>query len=298
MSRDHRFGGQWTAEKLERVRKYLEAYTKIFTVNERAKHLRTMYVDAFAGSGHRVPSTGTGPGTLPLPTSQPDPEALEYQKGSAAIALEVEPGFDSYLFIETDPTRAAGLEGLRDSHLDKAPRISIARDDANLVLGRFAQETDWRRNRAVVFLDPYGMAVDWATIQALGGTHGVDLWILFPLGQAVNRLLMRREIPTDGWADALTRCFGTDEWRSEFYEPSAQMNWIDAEPGVEKIATFSTIAVFFQKRLGTCFSRVADNSLRLCNSRNTPLFLLCFASANEKGAPTAIRIANDLLREG
>ena len=56
MTREHKFGGKWTVEKLERIRKYLRAYTTIFKGNERARHLRTTYVDAFAGSGHRVPS--------------------------------------------------------------------------------------------------------------------------------------------------------------------------------------------------------------------------------------------------
>jgi hypothetical protein len=32
----HQFGGRWTEEKLERLRKYLRAYTTIFKGNERA----------------------------------------------------------------------------------------------------------------------------------------------------------------------------------------------------------------------------------------------------------------------
>jgi hypothetical protein len=34
----------------------------------------------------------------------------------------------------------------------------------------------------------------------------------------------------------------------------------------------------------------------LLNSQNTPLYLLCFASANPKGAPTAIKIAQHILK--
>ncbi len=34
----------------------------------------------------------------------------------------------------------------------------------------------------------------------------------------------------------------------------------------------------------------------LYNSQNVPLYLFCFASANPKGAPTALKIANDLLK--
>jgi len=35
----------------------------------------------------------------------------------------------------------------------------------------------------------------------------------------------------------------------------------------------------------------------LRNSSNNPLYLLCFAAANERGKPTALRIANYLLSE-
>jgi three-Cys-motif partner protein len=53
----HVFGGDWTTDKLERVRKYLCAYTKIFSSNERASYLTTIYVDAFAGTGERADSS-------------------------------------------------------------------------------------------------------------------------------------------------------------------------------------------------------------------------------------------------
>ncbi len=52
----HQFGGEWTTDKLERLRKYLQAYTTIFTKNVRAQYYRTIYVDAFAGTGTRMHS--------------------------------------------------------------------------------------------------------------------------------------------------------------------------------------------------------------------------------------------------
>src|SRR5206468_3120179 len=87
----------------------------------------------------------------------------------------------------------------------------------NEVLKQWCQHTNWQEHRAVVFLDPYGMQVEWATIEAIAKTSAIDLWILFPLGMAVNRLLTRKEPPPKNWADALTRFFGNDEWRQEFY---------------------------------------------------------------------------------
>src|SRR5664280_2415387 len=50
---EHTFGGNWTEEKLGRLDKYLTTYRTIFANNEKAKHFRTWYVDAFAGTGSR-----------------------------------------------------------------------------------------------------------------------------------------------------------------------------------------------------------------------------------------------------
>jgi len=56
---DHSFGGDWTEDKLARLRKYLTAHRTIFTRNERARYFTTWYVDAFAGTGSR--SSGITP---------------------------------------------------------------------------------------------------------------------------------------------------------------------------------------------------------------------------------------------
>ena len=41
-------------------------------------------------------------------------------------------------------------------------------------------DKDWSLHRAVLFLDPYGMQVEWATIEAVAKTKAIDLWLLFP----------------------------------------------------------------------------------------------------------------------
>ncbi|MDA0865441.1 MAG: hypothetical protein O2890_03300 [Cyanobacteria bacterium] len=64
---------------------------------------------------------------------------------------------------------------------------------------------------------------------------------------------------------------------------------------MEKTATFESIGNYFSARLETVFERVANTSLALLNSKNVPIFLLFFASANPRGAPTAVRIAEDIL---
>lgn len=89
---EHSFGGPWTEEKLSRLKKYLEAYTLIFTRNPGAKHLRRVYVDAFAGTGIRNPPPEADGQTTP-PLFDGDDDAQQFMKGSARVALEIEPPF-------------------------------------------------------------------------------------------------------------------------------------------------------------------------------------------------------------
>ncbi len=57
------FGSSWTEEKLERIRKYLSAYTTIM----RKHNFKYAYIDAFAGTGYRELKDGEELGQLLLP---------------------------------------------------------------------------------------------------------------------------------------------------------------------------------------------------------------------------------------
>jgi three-Cys-motif partner protein len=294
MSVQHQFGGSWTEEKLERIRKYLSAYTTIFTQNHRAANLRTIYVDAFAGTGYRTSASERVPSpSLPL---FDDDDAKSFQKGSAHIALEVEPPFNRYLFIEPVAERIEELQKLKKQFSHRAQQIDVRQNEANDFLRHWCADTDWRTHRAVVFLDPYGMEVEWPTIEAISRTQAIDLWLLFPLGQAVNRLLTRYHPPTESWANRLTKFFGTDEWEKAFYRSSRQGTLFGPEMGLEKEADFDSIGDFFVQRLERIFAKVAKKPLPLRNSKNVPIYLLCFAAANPKGAPTAVKIAEHILK--
>lgn len=289
----HEFGGDWTTDKLERVRKYLCAYTTIFTRNPQAQHLTTIYVDGFAGTGHRVePARHVDDAEL-FDVDQ-DTEALK--KGSARIALEIEPPLDRHIFIERDASRTADLEQLVAQFPTKRNAVQIVTGEANDFLRRWCETTDWNRHRAVVFLDPYGMQVDWATVEALANTKAVDLWLLVPLGVAVNRLLTRAGPPPTGWADALTRIFGTGDWQAAFYPKHDEETLFGVESVQRKDVNWDKIGKFFVKRLKSIFRKVASNPLPLRNSTNTPIYLLCFAAGNKKGAPTAVKIAEHILK--
>jgi hypothetical protein len=157
---------------------------------------------------------------------------------------------------------------------------------------------DWSPRRAVIFLDPYGMQVEWSTIEMISNTHAIDLWLLFPLGMGVNRLLKRSGDIPYSWRQRIDLLLGTTNWYEEFYkfEVTQQTLFGDTEERVIKAST-ATIGRYFNDRLGSIFAGVAPEPGVLRNSRNSPLYLLCFAVANMRGKDIALRIANHLLKE-
>ncbi len=283
------FGGEWTQQKLQVLSKYLRAYRKIFEKNERARYFQTSYVDAFAGTGviPRPEIEGTLAELLP-PIAEAE---AEFRKGSVRRALEVEPPFHRYIFIERDRIKCEELSSLQVEFPDR--RIDVINGDANDALLKWCTEIDTKRERAVVFLDPFGASVEWRAIEAIASTRAVDLWILFPYS-ALNRMLTRDRRPSQSWCEKLTRVFGTAEWENQFYSSSSTPSLLFPDQQVESVykkAGRDSVIRFFAQRLKTVFPEVPQPG-PLFNSRSL-LFVFFFAANNKIGA----KIASDLLRK-
>jgi three-Cys-motif partner protein len=167
------FGGDWTSEKLERVRKYLVAYATIM----RRQGFRFAYIDAFAGTGYNtVKRPGEDVSLFPELRQE---EAIRFIDGSARIALKVEPRFTKYIFIEKDPLRFVELEKLKSEFQELAKDIVLINADSNAYLQDICENRRWAKNRAVLFLDPFGMQVTWETMMAIAKTEAIDLGFCF-----------------------------------------------------------------------------------------------------------------------
>lgn len=293
--RGHRFGGDWTQKKLDVLAEYLSAYTRAL----KNQSFEKWYVDAFAGTGYRSASTRStddprSQSELFPELAESDPQSL--LEGSARRALAIEPPFSHYVFIEKNVDRYRALEGLKSEFPRLASGISIRRGDANQEIVSMCSE-DWRSRRAVVFLDPYGLEVEWTTIEAIAKTQAIDLWLLFPLGIGVNRLLKKSGDIPDSWRRRLNLLLGTRDWYEEFYKTQPAPTLFNAtEQQVVKART-DLIGTYFIERLSTVFAGVANSPGVLRNSKDSPLYLLCFAVGNPAGKDIALRIANHLLKE-
>jgi len=289
-----RFGGDWTINKLGRIGNYLAAYTQAL----KFQRFRLIYIDAFAGTGYRTVDCTDDRQSLLFP-DQAGEEAVELHAGSAWIALETDPRFAEYYFIEQDADKCKELERLKQEFPEKAHDIHIIKTDANIFIRdicmAFRENKYWR---SVLFLDPFGMNVTWDSIEAIADTQAIDMWYLFPLGVGVNRLLKRDGNIPPGWQKRLDLLFGDTGWREIFYRKEFTPSLFDDSTEITtKTGGFEQIAQYLIERLKSIFAGVADNPLYLYNSRNNPLYLLCFACGNKKGAGIALRIAEHILKE-
>ena len=276
-SRGHKFGGDWTEEKLKCVSKYLHSYTQI--MKDREYHFT--YIDAFAGTGYRE-----------LKNSE-DIEIPSFLAGSARKALEVRPPFKEYIFIEEDKNSYTELKNLTNEFPNH--NIECIKANANQYLTDLCREREWRSNRALVFLDPYGMQVEWRTIESIAKTQAIDLWLLFPIGMGVNRLLRNDGKIQPSERETLDQFFGRDDWFDEFYQLARQGSLFNKRDELEKRdSILAEIEQYFLKCLRSVFAKVADNPLPLRNSKNSLMYLLCFAAGNPN-APKALKIAQEIL---
>lgn len=273
------FGGDWTEQKLTCVSDYLRAYTEILKDTE----YNYTYIDAFAGMGYRIQE------------DEDDPEIRRFIAGSARRALEVKQAFPNYTFIEANKYSFAELRKLKNEYPYR--NIRFINDDANKSIKGICLETNWKKNRALVFLDPYGMNVEWTTIELISHTQAIDLWLLFPIGMGVNRSLNNDGNITSSNRKNLNQIFGTTGWYDEFYQPKPQLNLFKADKEfVKKDNIMPIIEQYYLKRLEGIFPHVAQNPLHLKNSKNAIMYLLCFAAAN-RNAPSALKIAEHILDE-
>jgi three-Cys-motif partner protein len=215
---DHEFGDQHTELKLSIVEKYL----KFFTTALGGKFEEVWYIDAFAGTGSRtVRYEERAAGLL----DKGEPERIERRRGSARIAIDVNPPFDFIVLIERKPSYVAALQELAANYPGR--RIAVVKDDANDALQSLVAANSWRSTRAVLFLDPYGMQLEWPTLEKVAATKAIDVWFLFSLAGLYRQATRHLADIDKHKRAALTRMFGSDAWEEELYPKAMRDDLFD-----------------------------------------------------------------------
>lgn len=291
------WGGAWTEEKLNAFEKYVNAYLTIMNKYRGQYDWKLIYFDGFAGSGSRNEDTTSEDNQLMMDMMdehQITAEELTPYKGAAERVLNItQEGFDFYYFIDKDAASSSQLQEKLASY-QKDKRLEFRHSDANTEVSKLADAM--RKNsklKALVLLDPFGMQVDWSSIERLKGTS-TDLWILIPTGVIVNRLLDRKCKLTH--IEKLTSFFGKDEafLRNYFYSTHQDMTLFGDVEVIEKVKEpIRKIAELYIQQMVTIFKYVTKQPLVLCNTRNMPIFHFACASNNE----SAVKIAHEIINK-
>lgn len=279
------FGGHWTETKLDCVSRYLEAYQTAL----KNKGFELVYIDAFSGDG----SVQLKDNESPLLQ-----DGREFTRGSARRAIELDPPFNQYHFIDRSQP---SLDELRQTIAEERPtllsRTKLHAGDVNIVLPRIVHGLNVRKNRAVVFADPFGMQLNWETVKAVAVVPIIDFWYLVPTGLAINRLVTRDGRMPETWSNKLDSFLGTTDWKTRWYKPSLQQDLFGSSDAIEKAVGLDEIEADFHQRLKDAFALVAPNRLQLRDKKRV-LFTLMFACSNPSpnAHRLAVRIANHLLK--
>lgn len=262
--------GFWSEIKLEIIRKYASAYSRIMT-SQRKPELYHIYIDAFAGPGKHI-SKRTG----------------DFVLGSPQIALDIDPPFREYHFIDIDSAKIAALNEL----VAQRPEAYVHEGDCNSILLEEvfprARYEDYRR--ALCLLDPYGLHLNWAVIQTAGLMKSIDMFLNFPVAD-INRNVLWRNPENVDTADLqrMNAYWGDESWRKIAY---GKPNLF----GFEMKEDNETIALAFKQRLYEVakFQHVSE-PLPMRNSKDAIVYYLFFAS-QQKVADNIIKDIFDKYR--
>lgn len=188
--------GYWSEIKLDIVREYASAYSRILN----SKNLRHVYIDAFSGAGQHISK-----------------QTKEFVAGSPMNALNVQPPFREYHFIDLNPAKVGHLQTLAGAN----PNLHLYQADCNDVLIRqiFPTLEYQSYRRALCLLDPYGLHLKWEVIFQAGQLNTIDMFLNFPV-MDINRNALWRN--PDGVSQEqrkrMNAFWGDESWRQVGYE--------------------------------------------------------------------------------
>jgi three-Cys-motif partner protein len=267
--------GKWSEVKLEIVRKYAQAYTTILTKS--TFPLVPVYIDGFAGAGeHESRRSGL------------------IIDGSPKQALATSPPFSSFHFVDIDPDRVAALKAMTADR----PEAKVWEGDCNEILSQrvFPQVLSSSKTRALCFLDPYGVHLDWDLFEKAGQSGHIEIFLNFAvLDMQRNFFRKNSEKVSEKELNRMRRFWGDDSWKEIVY--SQQPGLFEVMETKEKGAA-DAIAQAFRKRLKdkAGFGYVPD-PVPMRNSRGNLLFYLFFAAPETRGGRLGEKIVNDIFNK-
>ncbi|MEW5765555.1 MAG: three-Cys-motif partner protein TcmP [Acidobacteriota bacterium] len=266
--------GYWSEIKLEIVKKYASAYSNIMSNQPLIK--RYLYIDAFAGSGTHI-SKRTG----------------NFIPGSPLNALEVQPPFHEYHFIDLDGDKAKSLRQLAKDE----PRAHVYEADCHTALFEHilprCRYGDF--HRALCVLDPYDLNPSWEIVKKIGQMQSVEIFLNFMIMDAnMNVLWKNPERVSPEQQARMDRFWGDNSWRESLYRKQPHLF------GFEELKQDNdAVAEAYRARLNVeaGFAYV-PSPMPMRNSNGAVIYYLFFASPNSTGGKIVSEIFEKYRNRG
>lgn len=259
----------WSEVKLDIVKKYLAAYTTI--MNSRTKpSFSYVYIDGFSGPGVCI-SKASG----------------DYIPGSPLNALNTEPPFRHYYFIDMDGGRAASLRQLSEG----MENVEVFEGDCNeILLGRVFPQVKYKDyRRGVCLLDPYKMDARWDLVESAGKMQSLELFLNFP-NMVINRTVLLKDPSriTEANVEKMKAFWGDESWRDLFYRERLTLFDIEEEKGASNVEVVNAYRERLRRVAG--FEYVSEG-MPMINRKNSVVYYLLFASHK----PVAEKIVREIF---
>ncbi len=266
--------GYWSEVKLDIIKEYAKAYSVI--MNAQRNIQQYLYIDGFAGAGVHISK-----------------RTKEYLPGSPLNALNVEPPFKEFHFIELDGGKADALRKLCVDYSN----VKVYEGDCNdLLLQKIfplAKYSDYRR--ALCLLDPYGLHLNWQVVYTAGQMESIEIFLNFPvMDMNMNVFRRKREKVDKSQLARMNAFWGDDSWRNVAYTKTKGLFG-----DMEEKATIEKVVTAYQNRLKEVagFAYVPE-PIPMRNLTGAVLYYLFFASPKETGAKIVKDIFNKYKDRG
>ncbi|MHB8104205.1 MAG: three-Cys-motif partner protein TcmP [Dehalococcoidales bacterium] len=266
--------GYWSEIKLDIINQYAKAYSQILSTRILPNHktLYHIYIDAFAGSGKHISRT-TG----------------NFVSGSPEIALNIEPSFKEFYFIDIDGIKVAELKKI----VANRPEAHVLEGDCNerLLNDVFPYVAYKDYKRALCLLDPYSLNLNWEVMYKAGQMKSIEILLNFPVyDMNRNALWTNPENLKPSLVKRMNSFWGDDSWQKAAYAQQLDFN---GKVNLRKLRN-EDIAYAFKKRLKEVagFAYVSQ-PLPMRNSNNAVVYYLFHASQQ----PVADKIIKDIFKK-
>jgi three-Cys-motif partner protein len=266
--------GPWSEVKIQIIKRYAEAYSKILSKQPR---LKFVYIDAFAGAGiHRKK------------------KSKELVPGSPLNVIQIKPPFHYYYFIDKEQNKAELLKELLGNYSD----VSIIHGDCNDILPhRIFPEVKWQDyKRALCFLDPYALHLNWETVKKAGEMKTIEVFINFPV-LAMQRNVLRENISSvhKSQSERMDSFFGGVWWKDHAYKVELDL-FGELFPHKQSI---DILVNEYRTRLKSDAGfEFAPEPIAMRNRTGNILYYIFFATYNETGNKIVEYLFNKYKKTG